>query len=41
MTLLTSEQALRKPGSAGPPMPGVTLKILDDDGHELPPNVPA
>ena len=40
MTLLTSEQALRKPGSAGPAMPGVTLKILDDDGCELPPNVP-
>jgi long-chain acyl-CoA synthetase len=40
MTLLTSEQALRKPGSAGPAMPGVTLKILDDDGRELPRNVP-
>jgi long-chain acyl-CoA synthetase len=40
MTLLTSEQALRKPGSAGPAMPGVTLKILDDDGCDLPPNVP-
>jgi long-chain acyl-CoA synthetase len=36
MTLLTSEQALRKPGSAGLPMPGVVLKILDDEGHELP-----
>ncbi len=34
MTLLSSEQALRKPGSAGPAMPGVTLKILDDDGIE-------
>ena len=34
MTLLSSEQALRKPGSAGPPMPGVTLKILSDDGTE-------
>ena len=34
MTLLSSEQALRKPGSAGPPMPGVTLKILNDDGTE-------
>ena len=38
MTLLTSEQALRKPGSAGLPMPGVRLKILDDDGHEVPRN---
>lgn len=36
MTLLTSEQALRKPGSAGPPLPGVTLAILDDDGQALP-----
>jgi long-chain acyl-CoA synthetase len=40
MTLLTPEQALRKPGSAGPPMPGVVLKILDDAGHELPPGTP-
>jgi long-chain acyl-CoA synthetase len=40
MTLLTSEQALRKPGSAGPAMPGVVLKILDDDGRELPPGRP-
>jgi long-chain acyl-CoA synthetase len=36
MTLLTSEQALRKPGSAGLPMPGVAMKILDDAGRELP-----
>ncbi|WP_374666874.1 AMP-binding protein [Ramlibacter sp.] len=36
MTLLTSEQALRKPGSAGLPLPGVMLKILDDDGNEQP-----
>ena len=40
MTLLTSEQALRKPGSAGAVLPGVTLKILDDDGHELPAGTP-
>jgi len=40
MTLLTSEQALRKPGSAGPPMPGVVLKILDDEGRELPAGTP-
>ena len=40
MTLLTSEQALRKPGSAGQPLPGVALKILDDAGRELPPNAP-
>ncbi|MBL8341519.1 MAG: AMP-binding protein [Rubrivivax sp.] len=36
MTLLTSEQALRKPGSAGLPLPGVTLAILDGQGRELP-----
>ncbi len=36
MTLLTSEQALRKPGSAGPAMPGVVLKILDEEGREQP-----
>jgi long-chain acyl-CoA synthetase len=40
MTLLTSEQALRKPGSAGPPMAGVTLKILNDDGIEQPAGQP-
>jgi long-chain acyl-CoA synthetase len=40
MTLLTSEQALRKPGSAGLPLPGVTLKILGDEGRELPPGTP-
>lgn len=40
MTLLTSEQALRKPGSAGARLPGVTLKILDDDGRELPNGTP-
>ena len=34
MTLLTSEQALSKPGSAGPPMTGVVMKILDGSGHE-------
>ena len=36
MTLLTSEDALQKPGSAGRPLPGVTLKILDDQGAEKP-----
>ena len=40
MTLLSSAQALRKPGSAGPPLPGVVLKILDDEGRELPPGAP-
>jgi long-chain acyl-CoA synthetase len=36
MTLLTPSQALRKPGSAGPPMNGVRLKILDEQGQEQP-----
>jgi len=40
MTLLTSAQALQKPGSAGAPLPGVVLKILDDDGRELPAGTP-
>ncbi len=40
MTLLTSGQALRKPGSAGLPMPGVVLKILDEEGRELPAGEP-
>jgi len=36
MTRLDSHEALRKPGSAGRPLPGVTLAILDDDGRALP-----
>jgi long-chain acyl-CoA synthetase len=36
MTLLDSRQALRKPGSAGLPLPGVGLKILDEAGVEQP-----
>jgi long-chain acyl-CoA synthetase len=40
MTLLTSEQALRKPGSAGLTLEGVRLKILDDDGNPLPTGAP-
>jgi long-chain acyl-CoA synthetase len=40
MTLLTSEQALRKPGSAGAKLDGVRLEILDDDGQPLPTGTP-
>ncbi len=40
MTMLSSEQALAKPGSAGLPMPGVVLKILDEEGHEQPAGTP-
>jgi long-chain acyl-CoA synthetase len=29
-----------KPGSVGKALPGWELKIVDDDGHELPPNQP-
>jgi acyl-CoA synthetase (AMP-forming)/AMP-acid ligase II len=29
--------AAPRPGSAGPPVPGVRLRIVDDAGHELPP----
>lgn len=36
MTLLTSAQALQKPGSAGLPMEGVVMKILDEEGQEQP-----
>jgi long-chain acyl-CoA synthetase len=36
MTLLNSEDALRKPGSAGRPLPGVQIAILSEDGRALP-----
>jgi long-chain acyl-CoA synthetase len=29
-----------KPGSAGPPIPGIDLEIVAEDGSELPPNTP-
>ena len=35
-TALTAEEWLRKPGSVGYPIPGVELRVLDDDGRELP-----
>ena len=40
VTLLTSAQALRKPGSAGLPLPGVVLKIQDEAGREQAPGIP-
>jgi len=40
VTVIGSEEALRKPGSAGRPIPGVRLKILDAAGRELPPRQP-
>jgi long-chain acyl-CoA synthetase len=36
MTRLDSLEALRKPGSAGKPLTGVTLAILDEQGAALP-----
>ena len=36
MTRLDSHVALRKPGSAGKPLPGVTVAILNDEGEALP-----
>jgi long-chain acyl-CoA synthetase len=36
MTRLDSHEALRKPGSAGAPLPGVSLRILDEGSNALP-----
>ncbi|MGH7893092.1 MAG: AMP-binding protein [Candidatus Binatia bacterium] len=36
-TIIGPEEWLRKPGSVGRPWPGVTVRILDDEGHECPP----
>ena len=35
-TVISGEEWLRKPGSVGRPWPGSTVRILDDDGQELP-----
>jgi long-chain acyl-CoA synthetase len=37
VTFIRAEEALRKPGSAGRPIAGVNLRILDAAGRELPP----
>ncbi|MGH3734100.1 MAG: acyl-CoA synthetase [Micromonosporaceae bacterium] len=39
-TLITAEQWLAKPGSVGPPWPNSVIKILGEDGAELPPREP-
>lgn len=39
-TLLSSADALRKPGSAGRPLPGARFAILDEQGAPLPPGRP-
>ncbi len=38
LTAISSKEARAKPGSAGRPIEGVTIRILDEQGHELPPN---
>ncbi|GAB3374967.1 acyl-CoA synthetase [Amycolatopsis echigonensis] len=35
-TVISGEDWLRKPGSVGLPWPGSTIRILDDDGNEVP-----
>ena len=35
-TSVTTDEWLKRPGTVGRPWPGSTIKILDDDGHELP-----
>jgi long-chain acyl-CoA synthetase len=35
-TSVTAEEWLERPGTVGRPSPGVTVKILDDDGNECP-----
>jgi long-chain acyl-CoA synthetase len=35
MTLISSEEAIKKPGSVGKILPGGSIKILDDDKNEL------
>ena len=37
-TRIGPDEWRRKPGSVGTPWPGLTVKILDDDGRDLPPN---
>ena len=36
MTLISSQEALQKPGSVGKVLPGGSVKVLDDDLNELP-----
>ncbi|MFW8565968.1 AMP-binding protein [Orrella sp. 11846] len=38
VTLATSHDAKLKPGTAGKPLPGATVRILDEEGNECAPN---
>jgi long-chain acyl-CoA synthetase len=35
-TIISPSEWLQRPGSVGRPWPGVTVKVVDDDGRELP-----
>jgi long-chain acyl-CoA synthetase len=37
VSIISPEEWLRRPGTVGRPLPGITVKLLDDDGHEVPP----
>ena len=39
-TAISATEWLAKPGSVGRPWPGSVVKVLDEDGNELPPNEP-
>jgi long-chain acyl-CoA synthetase len=40
ITLLSSEESRTHPGSAGRPLAGADVRIMDDDGRQLPPYEP-
>jgi long-chain acyl-CoA synthetase len=40
ISFITAREALERPGSAGRPVPGTRLKILDEFGNEMPPGKP-
>jgi long-chain acyl-CoA synthetase len=40
VTFVGSQDYLRKPGTVGKVIPGCTVKVLDEDGRELPPGTP-